>query len=789
MTKKSIISYIFTLCVLIVTLLLVFLGTPMLPTATTTHNVKTQINSVIYSKDYSLNLTDQEKQHLKDNPTVRLGIDRAFPPFGSITADNNYIGFSADFMRMLEHRLNVTFDIAKDASWGTTMEMAKAGQLDVISALVNTKQRSQFLTFTSPFVNNPTIIINDGIKNGYIGSLNNLKGLTVATEAGSYVSGEISKKYPDIKLIPVKNTSMALSLVSVGRADAYVGNAVTASYVIKKLGYQDLSFSGETEYSSNHSIGINKNKPVLASAISKALDSISESHREAIKEYWFGINIQPQVTIKTVISVGSILVGILLLLLGWLISLRHSQNRLKKSQELIKTQSEVDHLTGLANRRKFYSILDLQIKSKNEFTLFFLDLDLFKEVNDTLGHAVGDKLLVEAASRLSMCIRDSDTIARLGGDEFMIILPLITAIDKIENIASNIKNSLSRPFTIQSNLINITTSIGITRYPNDASNAEQLVINSDQAMYHSKKRGRNCYSYFNQSMQSDLHDKNSLIKDLKLAQEKQQFELHYQPIIKLDNNKITKAEALIRWKHPTRGFVSPDRFIPLAEEIGLINDIGEWVFLEAINETVEVVKNHSNDFQMSINTSPLQYRKNGMNISNWFNQLHAHGLTGRNLVLEITEGILMESSEAVRKNLLQLKDLNIQVAIDDFGTGYSSLSYLKKFDIDFLKIDKSFIQNLTEDSDDSALVQAIIMMAHKLGCKVIAEGIETESQRAILADAGCDYGQGYYFSKPVKASDFHQLIEKWESNHSQIEGDTRTLPLFEDSQTALSQNI
>ncbi len=789
MTKKSIISYIFTLSVLILTLLLVFLGTPLLPKAITSETVKTQINSVIYNDDYSLNLTDQEQKYLKTNPIIKLGIDREFPPFGSITVDGHYIGFSADFMKILEHRLNITFDIVKDASWGTTMQMAKTGQLDIVSALVETKERSQYLTFTPPFVNNPTIIINDGIKNGYIGSLNNLNGKTIAIETGSYASGEISKKYPDIKLIQVKNTSMALSLVSAGSADAYVGNAVTASYVIKKLGYQNLSYSGETEYSSNHSVGISINKPILASAIKKALASVSEHDRAAIREYWFGMDIQPQVTVKTAISVGSILLGILILLLGWLISLRHSQYKLKKSQELIITQSEIDHLTGLANRRKFYSILDLQIKSKNAFTLFFLDIDLFKEVNDSLGHAVGDKLLVEAASRIKMCIRDSDTIARLGGDEFMVILPLITDTNKIENIASNIKTSLSKPFTIQNNLINITTSIGITRYPNDANNAEQLVINSDQAMYHSKKKGRNRYSYFDHTMQSDLHNKNSLINDLKLALEKQQFELHYQPIIKLDNNKITKAEALIRWKHPSRGFVSPERFIPLAEEIGLINDIGEWVFLEAVVETVEVVKNHHNDFQMSINTSPLQYRKNGMNISNWFNQLHAYGLTGRNLVLEITEGILMESSEAVKQNLLQLKDLNIEVAIDDFGTGYSSLSYLKKFDIDYLKIDKSFIQNLTEDSDDIALVQAIIMMAHKLGCKVIAEGIETENQRTILADAGCDYGQGYYFSKPVNATHFHQLLENWDSNQAQTAGDSKTLPLFKDNLTVISQNV
>lgn len=240
----------------------------------------------------------------------------------------------------------------------------KKGQLDIISILVDTKEGSQYLSFTPPFVNNPTIIVSDEIKNGYLGSLKSLNGKTVAIEKGSYASGEISKKYPDIKLIKVKNTSMALSLVSAGSADAYVGNAVTANYVIKKLGYQNLSYSGKTEYSSNHSVGINKDKPILASAIDKALASISDHDRAAIKEYWFGMDIQPQVTVNTAISVGPILLGILLLLLGWLISLRHSQNKLKKSQELIKTQSEVDHLTGLANRRKFYSILVYRLKAK-----------------------------------------------------------------------------------------------------------------------------------------------------------------------------------------------------------------------------------------------------------------------------------------------------------------------------------------------------------------------------------------------------------------------------------------
>ncbi len=789
MTKKVFISYLFALNVLLLTLLLGFLGAPLLPHVTSSKTIETQINSVIYNDNYLLTLTDQEQKYLNENPVIKLGIDRAFPPFGSITDEGKYIGFSADFMKILEHRLNIRFDILKDVPWGETMQMAKAGQLDVVSALVKTKEREEFLTFTPPFSHNPTIIINNGIKNGYIGSLKKLNGKKVAIEAGSFAAGEISKKYPDIQLIKAKNTDMALSLVTAGNADAYVGNAITASYEIKRLGFQDLTFSGETEYASDHSIGIHKDKPLLASAITKALASISRHDTEAIKEYWFGMGILPQATIKTAMSIGSILLIILLLLLGWLLSLRHSQNKLKKSQKLIKIQSERDDLTGLANRRKFYDILDSQIRSKNKFTLFFLDLDLFKEVNDSLGHAVGDKLLVEVAKRLNACIRTEDTIARLGGDEFMVILPLITDTDKIETIASNINNSLSKTFIIEDNQINITTSIGITRYPVDASNAEQLIINGDQAMYHAKKKGRNCYSYFDHAMKIEAQNKNNLINDLKLALEKKQFELHYQPIINLHDNKISKAEALIRWKHPTQGFISPEIFIPLAEEIRLINDIGEWVFLEAATETMNIVKYHDPDFKMSINTSPLQYRKNNMNLSNWLNQLHEYGLTGKNLVLEITEGILMETSKAVISNLHQLKDLKIEVAIDDFGTGYSSLSYLKKFDIDYLKIDRAFIQNVTGESDDMALVQAIIIMAHKLGCQVIAEGITTEAQRVILTDAGCDYGQGYYFSQPLNGEDFHNLLKNWNNNLPEAMTTAQTSAVSKDNITPLSQNI
>jgi diguanylate cyclase (GGDEF)-like protein len=774
--NKLILFSVFAFVVLSVALLFVYI-LPQFSSSDSNRSTNS-IDNIIYGTKYSLDLTDQDKQWLAQHPIIRLGIDRAFPPFGSITSDNEYIGFSADFMRMIEYRLKIKFDIAKDAPWGKTMEMAEAGELDMISALVNTEARQQFLEFTEPYAHNPTIIINDGLNKGHLRSLKNLKGKQVAIEKGSYAAAELSRKYPEISLILVKNTKNALSLVSSGLADAYVGNAVTASYLIKKYHYNNLSFSGQTEYSSDHSIGIVKSNVILAGIMKKALASISEEDRGAISNHWFGMEIHTHISMNKLISIGSALIGTLLLLLAWAIFLRKTRNQLKRSQQLLKKEAEEDHLTGLDNRRKFYQMLETEIENSKatnkSFALFYLDLDRFKEINDSLGHAIGDLLLVEVSKRIQSCVEDSSKIARLGGDEFMIILSGVPDKKLIERTARCIKGSLNMPFDINDHEIVISTSTGITCYPDDATTVGQLINNGDQAMYHSKKSGRNCFSYFNHTMKQATELKNRTMSELRLAVQEEQFVLHYQPIIDFSSNKICKAEALIRWNHPDRGVISPDEFIPLAEEAGLINEIGVWTFKEAVSETVKIQSILDNEFQMSINTSPLQYCKNGMDIANWYSYLRSYGLSGKNLVMEITEGILMEPSATVMSNLFQLRDLGIQIAIDDFGTGYSSLSYLKKFDIDFLKIDQSFVRSLTIDSDEMALVQAMIIMAHKLGCKVIAEGIETKSQRDILINAGCDYGQGYYYSKPIAANEFEHLIRQWDNNNE--DGPKKIIP-------------
>ncbi|MBU0721618.1 bacteriohemerythrin [bacterium] len=431
----------------------------------------------------------------------------------------------------------------------------------------------------------------------------------------------------------------------------------------------------------------------------------------------------------------------------------------KRADDIIIKQANFDVLTQLYNRRMFQIRLEQEIKrsdrSKKPFSLLFIDLDHFKEVNDSLGHAVGDIVLIEAANRIKSFIRESDILARFGGDEFTLILLDISESISIERISESIIQALSRPYEIADKQIYISASIGITLYPNDAKDAAELLKNADQAMYQAKKSGRSRSSYFTPSMQKIARKRQLLLQELHQALKQKQLQIYYQPIIELKNDKIHKAEALLRWIHPNHGVITPDEFIPLAEQSGLIIEIGNWVFKEAAKQSAAWKKKYNTDFQISVNKSPVQFRS-AMNIKSWIKHLKQLGLSGSNSVVEITESLLMEREENVVSKLLQLRDAGIEIALDDFGTGYSSLSYLKKFDIDYIKIDKSFVSNLTRESQDLALCEAMIVMAHKLDIKVIAEGIETQLQNEILQEIGCDYGQGFLYSRPVPGIEFEK---------------------------------
>ncbi|CAG0938778.1 putative signaling protein [Gallionellaceae bacterium] len=435
----------------------------------------------------------------------------------------------------------------------------------------------------------------------------------------------------------------------------------------------------------------------------------------------------------------------------------------KVSEELIWKQANFDLLTQLPNRRMFHDRLAQEIKKANRaslpLALLFIDLDRFKEVNDTLGHDIGDTLLVEAARRIVSCVREADTVARLGGDEFTVILGDAEEMGSVERVTENILEKLAEPFQLGSDITYVSASIGITLYPNDATELEGLLKNADQAMYVAKNQGRNRFSYFTPMLQEAALARLHMTNDLRNAMAANQLLVYFQPIVDLASGRIKKAEALVRWQHPEHGLIYPSNFIPLAEETGLIFEIGDWVFQESARWVKRWTALFGNaDFQVSVNKSPVQFRLVNGQPNTWLAYLREIGLPGKNVGVEITEGLLLAADSPVNAALLTFRDAGIQVAIDDFGTGYSALSYLKKFDIDYLKIDQSFIRNLAPGSSDMALSEAIIVMAHKLGLKVIAEGVETEEQRDLLIAAGCDYAQGYLYSRPVPPDQLELML-------------------------------
>ncbi|HEY3431718.1 MAG TPA: EAL domain-containing protein [Rhodocyclaceae bacterium] len=433
----------------------------------------------------------------------------------------------------------------------------------------------------------------------------------------------------------------------------------------------------------------------------------------------------------------------------------------KHAEETIWQQANYDQLTELPNRRLFRDRLEQQLRRAERdgemLALLFVDLDRFKNVNDAMGHDAGDELLILAAQRLQECVRESDTVARLGSDEFALALTQVTDPGGVERTAEHILQRLSDPYLLSAGPAYLSASIGITLFPSDGSDAEALLLNAARAMNAAKHTSANAYSWYTLELQLAAKVRNELGNDLRLAVQENQFQVHYQPIVDLRSGRIVKAEALIRWQHPKQGLISPVTFIPLAEDLGMISEVGNWVFRTVVQQA-KAWRDRGIDLQFSVNKSPRQFGAND-DADEWLQFLEETGLPPDRLVVEITEGLLLDAKDEIMEQLDKLRRAGIQIAIDDFGTGYSALSYLQQFHIDYLKIDRSFIKDLGENAADAALADAIVVMAHKLGIQVIAEGVETTLQRDWLINASCDYVQGYFYAKPLPPVEFERLVK------------------------------
>ncbi|QOL48614.1 EAL domain-containing protein [Massilia litorea] len=441
----------------------------------------------------------------------------------------------------------------------------------------------------------------------------------------------------------------------------------------------------------------------------------------------------------------------------------HDISEQKQKDELIWRQTNFDALTGLPNRRLFLDRLEQDLKKAQGagqgLGVLLLDLDRFKEINDSYGHAMGDRALVEMTRRLARCVPGEATIARLGSNMFALVVSEFDGRRHLETTADAVIGAIAEPLELgPGDVAYVSASVGISVFPDDGVDAAELVRNAEQAVYLAKGAGRGRFHYFTPALQQHARDKLALTNDLRAALARNQLQVHYQPIVETATGRIRKAETLLRWQHHEHGMISPARFIPLAEEAGLIHEIGEWVLVEAIASIERWQRAYGIDVELSVNVSPVQFeQRSGLP---WLTRVVNAGLPPNSITIEITEGVLVSDAEQVRRCLDALHEAGARVSIDDFGTGFSSLSYLKQFDVDYLKIDKSFINHLTEDGSDKALTEAIVDLAHRLGIEAIAEGVETAAQRDILAAFGCDYIQGWHFSPAVPREAFEVFLER-----------------------------
>jgi diguanylate cyclase (GGDEF)-like protein len=387
----------------------------------------------------------------------------------------------------------------------------------------------------------------------------------------------------------------------------------------------------------------------------------------------------------------------------------------------------------------------------------FLDLDRFKLVNDTLGHTMGDRLLKAVANRLQGCLRRGDTLSRFGGDEFTLLLPEIRTRDDVAVIAGKILDKLGTPFVIDTHELFVGASIGIAMYPEAGDSVEALVQSADIAMYDAKSRGKNAYQFFSEEMNEKFSTRLSLERELRNALTNGELRVFYQPQVRVDDGRIIGVEALVRWQHPKRGLISPDEFLPVAVETGLITQLDEWVQGHAFAEVVDWQRAGYGDVRLSVNMTAHQLEQEGF-LDRFINAVESSGLSPNLIKLELTENTIMQDIDVIVPKLQGLRKCGLAIAIDDFGTGYSSLSYLQQFPINTLKIDRSFVGDIRADQGDASIINAIVAMARGLNLDLIAEGVETKSQLRYLRSQGCEEVQGFYFSRPVQASEVKQLL-------------------------------
>jgi len=714
---------------------------------------------------------------------LRVGI-YSNPPLVSLGRNDEPEGLVIDLLEEVARREGWRIRYVT-ASFAELLELTQSRRIDLLAAIAYTPERAQVLRF-----NQEAMITNWGVvyrhQDSHVDSVLDLAGLRIAVKAGDTHAQAMEALLREFQIqaniLPLADYREALQLLSLGEVDAAVVNRLVGRKlrVAQTIPTHIIFNPVELHFASNRPeifplldridmhLALLKSEPdsLYHQSMSRWLSDNPESGADLPR--W-----HPWV-ITGAVMFTLLLIGLILFLRS--LVRRHTQELRAHSQALsqeiqVREQAQErlnelafsDSLTQLPNRVLFqdrlHQAMEYAKRHDRLIALLFIDLDDFKRVNDSLGHAAGDRLLQEIARRFGRVLRETDTLARLGGDEFTVILTDIQNPQDAVSFVRKLLDSLRTPFELSGQMIQMSASIGITLYPTDDTDETDLLKDADTAMYQAKSRGKNTFDFYAPELTRSVRARLTMEGELRAALEQGQFLLHYQPIVSLSDNRCRSLEALIRWQHPERGLIAPDEFIPVAEESGIIQEMGDWVLDQACAQLRTWEDQGLTGLSVAINLSPVQFRRDGL-VSRLARTLRQHQIPSHRLHVEITESLLMEQNRHVAETLQTLDAMGVSLCIDDFGTGYSSLSYLRHFPLHRLKIDRSFVQDMLYAEDTRALVKAIVVMAQALRLEVVAEGVENRQQLELLREMGCDHVQGFLLSRPVPAIDIPPWLEQ-----------------------------
>lgn len=691
-----------------------------------------------------LPLSPQETEWIKQHPRIRVAMRNGWMPVEFQLENHKHSGMSVQYLESISQLTGLSFIIVD------YHDNIISNEAELITGIRGTHTPNGFTRLATPYLESANAIYVAANLDNRDLKTSQLSNHTVAVFRGGQVAEKLKTMAPGIKIKLVDIADEAFEYLDSGLVDAYVGNELVLDYHLDLHKIRSIRKSDVTPMTNKVFMAVRDEDPLLYSILNKATLQIGTNPQD-ILERW---RRTPDTPLTKYLVFSLFFFALLLLYQFFKLRKAHKKQALTAQHE-IWFQANHDFLTKLPNRfqlkNELHQALEIARQRGTRIGVMIMDLDNFKEINDTAGHAIGDEVLIHVANRIQSVILPPNITARFGGDEFLIVIQENASEERLRAICTQLIEAMATSLSIQQKSFVVSLSIGVALFPDHSQQTDELIMFADQALYQAKRSGKNRFTVFNEGMHDVFTKKTLLGNELREAVQKKQLRLQYQPIFNLTNLKCEKVEALLRWHHPEFGEITPDTFIRIAEENGYIIELGEWVFRQTVQD-LEQIRQRFGQVEICINISPLQFSQS-ISIRQFIASLASHGIPGEQFCFEITEGLLLEPSSNVIDTLNNIHAHGIKLAIDDFGTGYSSLAYLNKFKIDYVKIDQSFIRHITDNPNDQALCKTMIFMGKQLNIRLIAEGVETQAQETLLKEMGCHFSQGYFRARPANLED------------------------------------